>query len=397
MFSTEIENSELSKVDDTGSPGLTMVTTWNMKCGIATYTRFLTSHLKKDIRIRISPITSPPPNNPLYFASLAIKACKNSDIVHVQLEPNIFGQFKLFGFSIFPLCYVFFLFLFLFGANKKIVVTLHTNPGSIGGRTSTYVGKFISRLIYSRSDAVIVHTQNSREILLRLARNAKVEIIPHGSYENPAILDKETSKKSLGLSGKKVVTIFGFVYRYKRHDILVDLMPKFADDVRLVIAGGVQDVTASDYLEFLKNRARELGIENKVIFLDYVPEDKIPLVLSATDVAALPYSYSTESGVLHIILAHLVPTITSDLPNFVEIKTKFDCIIIFKRNDEEELFEKISLLLNDENEQAHLITNCKKFWESTHWGVISRMHEALYSRLAMARDSNWELAEDFNA
>jgi len=361
---------------------LTMVSTWNVRCGIADYTRFLTSHLKKEImKVTILPIKSPPSTNPFYYASLAIKASMNADIIHVQYEPGLFGRIKFLRFS-FPLSYIFFLFLLLFGAKKRIVFTLHAVTKewrkSSGGRIGRIINKSLMKFIGFLCDVVIVHTKASKCILKGIINDKKIKIIPHGAYENPKRLNKQTCKRVLGLSNKKVITIFGFVTKNKGHDLLIDLMPKFNDDVRLVVAGGARTESDTRYLSFLKKKVKKFGVQRKVVFLDYIPEEKIPVVLSATDVAVLPYRNITESGAVHIILSHSVPTVTADLPNFREIKEEFNCVVLFKKDDKDDLFKKVTNLLNDEKERHRLSESCKKFWESRRWKVIAKMHKILY-------------------
>jgi len=51
--------------------------------------------------------------------------------------------------------------------------------------------------------------------------------------------------------------------------------------------------------------------------------------MNATDIAILPYRYATESMMLRLLVAYTIPTITSDLSVFKEVKQEYDCIELF--------------------------------------------------------------------
>jgi hypothetical protein len=69
---------------------------------------------------------------------------------------------------------------------------------------------------YIFSDLIIVHTNKARQELISRAMKKKIVTIPHGSYQTPIFLDELECKKRLGVEGKWVITIFGFIHRKKR-------------------------------------------------------------------------------------------------------------------------------------------------------------------------------------
>ena len=111
----------------------------------------------------------------------------------------------------------------------------------------------------------------------------------------------------------------------------------------------------------------------------YIKDYEIPVVLNATDIMLLPYDRVLQSGVLNIAIAYRLPTITSDLPYFREIKEKYDCIEIAK--DELEFMEKIKALLLDETLRRRLTVNCEKYWRENNWEKIAEKYIEVFKRV----------------
>jgi glycosyltransferase involved in cell wall biosynthesis len=63
-----------------------------------------------------------------------------------------------------------------------------------------------------------------------------------------------------------------------------------------------------------------LGIERNVIVVDrYVPNEETPLYFSAADVAVLPYTQVTQSGVVQLAFGFGVPVITTRVGGLAEV------------------------------------------------------------------------------
>jgi len=350
-------------------PRINLVTTWNTRCGVATYSAFLANELKRNLKVRIVQMPEISKLNMIYIFLLGIKAGTECDVVHVQF------QYGIFGASALP----FYLGLLL--SKVRIVTTLHEvmreiKPGIVG-KYHTLLNKAICGV----SDLIIVHTLASKELLLKIYRayGPKVKVVPHGSYENPLFLDKNACKAKLNLSEKKVVTILGFVRRSKGHDLAIELVPLLDKEVHLLVAGGPRVKQHEAYYKELKRKAKQLGCIDRITFYGYVLDKRIPVIMNATDTAILPNLYGvTQSGILHMLIAYRVPTITSDLDAYKETKNMYGCIELFKTGDRRDLFLKVLSLLYDEEKQRLLKVRCEKMRNDTKWSVIAEKHIELY-------------------
>jgi glycosyltransferase involved in cell wall biosynthesis len=232
---------------------------------------------------------------------------------------------------------------------------------------------------------MIVHTQESREIMETIygVSESKLRVIPHGSFEKPNFLNKEECKRKLGLQNKTVITILGFVTPKKGHDLVIPLLPQLDPNVQLVIAGGPQTTNDAAYLERLKKIAVQYNCSDKVTFTGFLQD--LTCILNATDIAILPYRTVTDSGVLHLLIAYRVPTITSDLKAFREVYDEFGCLELFNSEDPRDLFEKIQVLLSNQRLRDLLKAKCEDMWNATKWSSIAEKHLEIYREVLATR------------
>ena len=350
-----------------------LITTWEIKCGIAEYSKFLKNEIDmiNFLRMRICPIKKPDSGNPLYFIKL-IRIIKNSQIIHIQYQPGIFGRMSIlhFSFSYFPLIM---LILKLLKKNK-IIITMH--EFSLNSSTDKLMLKFLNF-----SDKLIVHNENLSKLLInhKISKD-KIVIIPHGTIQGK-ISNREECKKKLGISNKRALTVFGFIHKNKGIDLLVDILPKIDKDVILLIVGAPRLQINNDYYSYLRKKSSNLNLQERVRFLGFIKEEEFPVVFNATDIAIFPYRWIIVSGALHIALGYEIPVIASDLDYFKEVKNRYDCIELFKKNNRDDLCEKIQKLLINEKKQKYLKKRCKKFYEKTSWKTAAKKTAQLYLEL----------------
>ncbi|AEG17957.1 glycosyl transferase group 1 [Methanobacterium paludis] len=349
------------------------ITTWHIKCGIATYSNFLVEEMKnfKDIEIKVHPITQQNSKSPMPFLKI-VKEIQKSEITHIQYQPGLFGFVPYLPTFInyIPLM----IFLLKFWKRNKIVITVHEFV------LDSFLDKLTLKFI-NLSDKIIVHNKKMADFMIKNGTPCeKFVLMPHGTPEG-VFLDKNDAKMSLGLSNKKVLTIFGFVHKNKGHDLVIDILNSLDDDVVLLVAGEARIAEHKKYYNFLKQRSSELGLENRVIFLDYIKDEDLPVVFNSTDIALFPYKWIITSGSFHMALSYNIPTIASDLEYFKEIKDEYGCIELFEQDNKEELVEKIKDLLNNKTKQDYLKSKCSEFYEKTSWKAVAKKTSEIYSDL----------------
>jgi glycosyltransferase involved in cell wall biosynthesis len=204
------------------------------------------------------------------------------DIVCLQHEFGIFGGDA--GGHITTL---------LANLSMPVVTTLHTvlaqpNPAQ----------RRVLREIADASTSVIVMADKGRQLLLTEydVPAAKIEVIPHG-IPDCAFADPEAAKLRRGFGGKPVILTFGLISPNKGIEVMIEAMPlilRSRPDATYVVLGATHpNLLRSEgerYRVGLKSRARELGIEAHVVFLDqFVDQSTLVDFISMCDVYVTPY------------------------------------------------------------------------------------------------------------
>ena len=351
---------------------INFITSWNTECGIAETTRFLVTELKKenDIQINICPVKKSGTRNPFYYIKM-LKNVRKNQITHIQYHGDLFSPFiPGFSLSYFPMV----IFLLKFWRKNKIITTVHEiDPNSMLDKLNI---KFLNL-----SNKLIAHNKSTINSMEKNGiKNNKLFLIPLGTSENK-ILDKTFCKNKLGLPDRKILTIFGFIGLNKGHDLIIDILHDLDEDCILIIAGASPNREQIEYRHLLKDKITSAGLQNRVKFLGFVDEKKLPVVANATDIFLYPYRWIVASAALNIALSYQIPTITSDLDYFKEIKKKYDCINLFKSENKQDLLEKIQELLNSTEKQDHFKEKCMYFSKKTSWKSVGDKTKKLYLEL----------------
>ena len=351
---------------------INFITSWNTKCGIAETSRFLVNELEKheDIQTNIFPVKKSGTKNPFYYIKLLKNIGKNQ-ITHIQYHSDLFSPF-IAGFSLgyFPMV----IFLLKFWRKNKIIITVHEiDPNSMLDKINI---KFLNL-----SNKLITHNRNSISSMEKNGiKKEKLFLIPLGTSKSK-ILDKTLCKKKLGIPNKKILTIFGFINLNKGHDLLIDILPELGEDYILIIAGASRTKEQIEYKSYLKDKISSAGLQDRVKFLGFVDKKKLQVVANATDIFLYPYRWIASSAALNTAISYHIPTITSDLDYFKEIKNKYGCITLFKSENKLDLLEKIDELLKNNEKQEHLKEKCRYFNRKTSWESVGNKTKKLYLEL----------------
>ena len=270
------------------------------RCGIATFTHdlhqaFSTAH--PGLSASVVAMTDPhqtyeyPPNVRFQIQEEAIddyvRAAESLnaariDVTCLQHEYGIFGGAA--GSDI---------VLLLSRLNMPVVTTLHTVLTQ-----PTPQQRDVMRKIIDVSAAVVVMSEKGREVLLSAHPEAagKIDMIPHGIPDRP-FLDTHAAKAKFGFSGKTVILTFGLLSPNKGIETVIDAMPGIiasSPSAVYVVLGATHPNLlrdqGEDYRERLMLRARELGIDDRVVFLNQFVEQATLLdYISMCDVYVTPY------------------------------------------------------------------------------------------------------------
>ena len=164
---------------------------------------------------------------------------------------------------------------------------------------------------------IIVCTAEERERLHEFVPRASVAVIPHFVETRTLSTPADTAKQLLGLSGKRVVTLLGYIHPRKGHVLLVNAATKLPENIVVVFAGGALPEQAG-YLTQILDGARAAGMAHRIRVTGYLPEHELEQYLAATDLAVCPFTAVSASGSLSTWLSVQKPVLASDLPQITE-------------------------------------------------------------------------------
>lgn len=239
--------------------------------------------------------------------------------------------------------------------------------------------------LYHTFDAIIAHTEDSRNILQEVFRVVpeKIQVIPHGEYSGIAQqMGKEEARSQLGISlHARVILFFGYIRPYKGLDILLQAfsqVQKKIPEAVLLIAGEAKE-SFKKYEQFIKH----MGISNGVKpFIGYVPLEKVPMFFSSTDIVVLPYRHIYQSGVVHLAFGFQRPVIVTrvgGLPETVEHgKTGF---VVPPEDPQALAMAIIEAFSNPRHLEEMGKTAYQKSQEGLSWACIAERTIAVYRSL----------------
>ena len=361
------------------------------QCGIATYTNYLISALRKvkgNLKVRIVAENKATPyqdnfvevmpvwNRKSDYSKPIIKYTKGFDIIHIQHEYGIYQCDKR-------------LINTLDGLDKasKKIATIHClKPQHFSeiNNLEQYTKKLSDRL-----DLLVVHLPSQKAILQRLGvASNKIQLIAHGT--EIINIDQQTARQKLQLPKTgKILLMFGFIKVHKCADVVLDALKEIIrkfPDTYFFLAGGLApnpNDTDTKYLKLLKNKIVRLDLRDKVIFPNhFFPNGDVPYIISAADVVLFPYYEQdfSASGSLHLSIGAKKPVVVTRIPKFEELKNISDELLILPNNPT--LITNLVLrLFEDDNFLNYIIRRTDIYRRKTVWEKIAKQHLNLYHTL----------------
>ena len=313
------------------------------------------------------------------------------DIVHIQHEYGIFGIDNRF----------FQLLRQIRDLGIRTVVTLHT----VHTRLSFFAGcaapylRYLLRKVnieeYQRrlgelADLVIVHQENSiRQVLLRQGLSPdRVVTVPHGTRVLESI-EASQAKAALHLeSNTPLIMAFGYLEQSKNLLLLIEAFRQLKMHVpkaKLWLGGYVRFPTSQTraYWDRCLRLIETAALKDDIFFSDMLlPEEKVPQLLAAADVACFVYNEDTRSssGALHLAMGLSKAVVASRIPKFQELSEVSDEILVNPLSARE-LSHLLSRLLLDEQFHLYIRQRVASYAQRTAWPSVAQQHWTLYNQL----------------
>ena len=318
---------------------IVLLTTYGIRCGIASYSEYLFNSLNKII-----------PGSVLIHKmndrDSKYKIDGKENLIHLQHEFGIWPERM-------P------------DIKGKVIVTWHTISYNEKMRD-------ITRRLEKHYDVVgyIVHNECARS---NIDTSKNIWTIPHGSMIIPE-MDKMEARRKIGLgelgSDKKIGFVFGFQSGDKHYERLMNVTNNVG--VYLLISGAPREDVKIDKSIF-KNKKGGAFFINR-----YLNEDEVNLYSLASDFLLFDYSakdHYSVSGACHRIIGSGRPVICSDIRHFSDIENEKSCL---KFKDSKGLERCIRMVLDNPSERERLEMEARRYAENTSWEKVAQKHIQIY-------------------
>jgi glycosyltransferase involved in cell wall biosynthesis len=237
------------------------------------------------------------------------RALSGADVVHLQWNRRSWGSGPRAAYR----------YLDFRGAcERPLVVTLHDVFDRHGLRQRWLEPEALAlRLVGRSAERVVVHSQIEVERLSGLVPAERVRVVPHFVERRDIAIGRDEARARLGVEGRRVVTLLGFIYGRKGHKVLLEAIPHLDPDV-LVVYAGAAIAEREKHLRSVQERAASLRLGDRLRITGWLSEDDLETWVAATDLAVLPFRDLSASGSLSTWIAVARPILASDLPGFRE-------------------------------------------------------------------------------
>ena len=286
------------------------ISTWDIKCGIATYSKFLVEQMDDVLVMCQSGEGEVKGAIPCWIRDsnsfegiIAQVAAKGIDTVVIQHHPGLLR-----------FAYLNELLLKLADMEVKVFITMHNTRD----RSIIFPSKRIEKAVegLNTCSTIMVHSNSDVENLKSLGIHENVVMIPHGTYPPP-----KGDAENLPVNGR-VMGTFGFLLPHKGQLELIEAFERLPGWDELIMLCATRDGS--------KNMEKKVNsmIENKKLtgrvrlVTDFLDDDVAIATLAKCELLVFPYQNTKESasGAVRMGVAAGVPLAVTPIPIFDDVK-----------------------------------------------------------------------------
>jgi len=354
------------------------VSSWNTRCGIATYSRFLLETLPEDqFEVTIFASTAGTPLEP--DSPEVIRCWESSQVSAAKLVEQI-------GSADLDVLVIHFSFAFFsvedFGrllglARKRELVTLvifHSTKDVEPPHIPTSLKPI--RKMLPLADRLLVHSLDDLNRFREWGLADTTVLFPHG-VQKRKVANPLSQKQSLGISSEsRVIASYGFMLPHKGLEELVRAFALLAEEDPSLYLVMVNSLFPKDVSREIKIRCQQLirhhGLERRVVLeTDFLPDQQSMALLGAADLIVFPYQETAESasGAIRYGLAADRPVACTPLQIFSDVAS---VVHFLPGTSVEDIAQGIGALLADPKRLASKQEVQRRWLKAHEWGTVGR-------------------------
>lgn len=361
-------------------PRIGWVTTWNSRCGIATYSEHLITHMTTPVTILAAEI-----DNQIRVDQANVRRCWQSCDEDPLL--NLMAQVEQaeldvvvvqFNYGFFNFEYLANFLDYLVQTGRVVMVTLHAtiDPPTAPHKTLKKLAPALGRC-----DRVLVHSHADLNRLKQVGVVHNATLFPHGIIQSRADQRKRRNRE-----GTFVLGSYGFFLPHKGLLELIEAVAILREqqyDCRLVMVNAQYPIDMSaELIATARDRIAVLGLSEYVtLCTDFLEDDESLDKLSGADLVVFPYQQTGESasGAVRFGIASGRPVAVTPLPIFGDVQALVHRLPGTAPSD---IARGIAQLVGENGDfeqstEAHQASRHQWLEEHAYWQVGQRMQMML--------------------
>ncbi len=296
----------------------------------------------------------------------------SAEVVNIQHEFGICGGVE--GEYVLP---------FMEAVTKPIIICLHT----VLPDPSPKMLEMVKRMT-ERAQAIIVMVGSAGKILEEKygVDSKKIVVIPHG-VPDVSFGQNKVLKRKMGYGGWKIVTSFGLFGRSKGYEYAIRALPqviKKHPKTKLLLLGETHPVVrrqeGEKYRNSLKALIKRLRVEKNVEFVNrYLTIEEIIQYLRISDVYITPYPNLNQvsSGTLSYAVSAGLPCISTSYIHAKDVLAEGRGLLLDSL-EPSEIAEKLTDLLSDSKKRLMMAKKSYLYGRSMTWFRVALRHLDLF-------------------
>jgi len=338
------------------------ITTWGIRCGIATYSKFLIDELEDDVLIMCQsgegevkgavPCWSRDSN--FFGGIIAQIAAHDIRTIVIQHQPG------LLRFS-----YLNELLIRLNEMEVKVFITMHNTKD----RSLVFPSKRIEKAVdgLKTCSTVMVHSNSDVQNLKNLGIEDNVVMIPHGIYPPP-----KEGVETLEVKGRVMAT-FGFLLPHKGQIELVEAFSRLPGWDELLLLCATREGTGNTEKR-IESIIQNNNLQSKVrLVTEFLNDDVAIATLAKCELLVFPYQKTNESasGAVRMGVAAGRPIAVTPIPIFDDI----DGAIKLRGKTVDEIVASISQISDEDMNRSK--DGIVQLRDSLQWEEIAKQIQEL--------------------
>lgn len=357
------------------NPRVGWISTYNVKCGIATYSQNLVCQFPKNsLAVLANKEKSLVQADENYvYRSIAWHANIVDDVLKEAASRKLNAIVIQHNHAFMSLDELGVLCERLSSLGIITILTLHNTHNPLSGSSFELQSKKLAC-----ADRVLVHTVADMNRLKDYGIVKNVALFPHGVYQNDQKSDLQKLRDQLGLNEKRIISSFGFAMPHKGIKELITAFSKLYENDKslhlLLVNAEFPDQKSRQEVSDCRELIYDLNIESGVTFeSNFLSNDDSIALLSLSDMVVYPYQFTQESasGAVRMGISARVPVLVTPLEIFSDLGS---AVHKARGSSPDDLAYSINELLERiaKNGKNDVIANAEK-WRAAHeWDILSR-------------------------